>query len=182
MQCHAIILGTTGTTYTFYEIQKRKETIKEKQKQRRQIERENEKNKKKGTRRNNLSCPPPAGEVANTLKRTSGEKRKRKRNTAACKQSKTKNQGKNDKRKIPGRPKPKARALQVAASVCDTRINSIARFSLLIRQVPFYPGCRLRPAFVNNAPALGISQYEMSGAGSSSNHASRLLQSCNTAY
>ena len=32
MQCHVIILDTTGTTYTFYEIEKRKETIKEKTK------------------------------------------------------------------------------------------------------------------------------------------------------
>ena len=45
MQCNAIILDTwytTGATYTFYEIEKRKETIKEKTKQR-HIERAKEK-------------------------------------------------------------------------------------------------------------------------------------------
>ena len=43
MQCHDIILDTTGTTYTFYEIEKRKETQpNRKQEQRRQIEREEE--------------------------------------------------------------------------------------------------------------------------------------------
>ena len=31
MQCHVIILDTTGTTHAFYEIEKRKETNKEKQ-------------------------------------------------------------------------------------------------------------------------------------------------------
>ena len=32
MQCHVIILNTTGTTYAFYEIEKRNEAIKEKTK------------------------------------------------------------------------------------------------------------------------------------------------------
>ena len=32
MQCHVIILDTTGTPYTFYVIEKRKETIEDKTK------------------------------------------------------------------------------------------------------------------------------------------------------
>ena len=32
MQCHVIILDTTGATYTFYEMEKQKETIKERNK------------------------------------------------------------------------------------------------------------------------------------------------------
>ena len=31
MQCHVIILDATGTEYTFYEIEKRKETKKKKE-------------------------------------------------------------------------------------------------------------------------------------------------------
>ena len=45
MQCHLIVLDTTGMTHTFYEIEKRKET-KKKRKQRRQSEREKERRKK----------------------------------------------------------------------------------------------------------------------------------------
>ena len=65
-------------------------------------------------------------------------------------------------------------APQVAAAVCGT--SSLARLSLLIRLMPCYPGCRPRPAFVNYSQPLGVRQYEMSRAGSSSNHATRLLQ------
>ena len=64
MQCHVITLDTTSTTYTFYETEKRKETKKNK-KQRRQIER---KEGKKKRRRNKLSYPPPAGDVADAWK------------------------------------------------------------------------------------------------------------------
>ena len=40
------------------------------------------------TRGNNLSCPPPAGGVANTWRKTSWKKEKNNRNTTAFKQSK----------------------------------------------------------------------------------------------
>ena len=109
------------------------------------------------------------------VKKDELEKRKQNKNATTCKQSKTKNQGKNDeKRKITGRPRPKQSTLQVAAAISGTR--SIARFSLLVvvRLVPCYPDCR--PAFVNYAQPLGVRQYETSRDGSSSNHATRLLQ------
>ena len=61
--------------------------------------------------------------------------------------------------------------LQVAAAVCGTR--STARFPLLVRLVPCYADCRLRPAVVNYAQPLGARQYETSRAGSSSTHATR---------
>ena len=69
MQCHAIILVyTTDTTYTLYEIEKQKATIKEKTITKYLVDksRENNNKMKAKARRNNLSCPPPAGEVANT--------------------------------------------------------------------------------------------------------------------
>ena len=53
MQRHVIILNTTGPTYAFYEIDKRKETRKN-EKQLIQIKRK----KKRKNRRNKLSCPP----------------------------------------------------------------------------------------------------------------------------
>ena len=87
MKCHVIIiLDTTGTTNAFYEIEKRKETVKEKQKQRRQIEREEKKMKeqKEENRRNKLSWPLRGGRHL--------------KNTTTCKQSKTE-KGKNDKGK-----------------------------------------------------------------------------------
>ena len=62
---------------------------------------------------------------------------------------------------------------QVPAAVCGT--SNTARFSLLIRLVPWYPDCGLRPVFVNYAEPLGVRQYQTSRAGSSSNHATRLL-------
>ena len=67
-----ILIDTTGTTYTFYEIEKRKETIKEKT--RRQTGRKKERKIKAKTKRNNLSCPPPAGEVANIEKKRAENK------------------------------------------------------------------------------------------------------------
>ena len=41
---------------------------------------------------------------------------------------------------------------------------------------PCYPDCRLRPAFVNYPQPLGVRQYETSKVGSSSKHATPLLQ------
>ena len=129
MQCHVIILDTTGTIHTFYEIEKRKETKKTISKEKK------EENKKKQT----VVPPPSAGDVANTLtllgpqsrfgdklliirgncphmwecgakgvKRTSWNKIKKKKNTTTCKQSKTGNQGKNNKGKITSTPRHKA--------------------------------------------------------------------------
>ena len=71
MQCHVIILDTRDTTYTFYEIGKRKET-KEKRKQ---IEGEKERRKNVG---NKLSCPPPQG-MWQTLEKNELEKKKKKK-------------------------------------------------------------------------------------------------------
>ena len=68
----------------------------------------------------------------------------------------------------------KRSTLQVAASAAVCGTSSIARFSLLVRLVPCYPVCRLRPAFVNYAPSLGVRHYETSKAGSSSTHAKHI--------
>ena len=66
MKYHVNILDTTGTTYTFYKIEKRKKTIKGKTKTKK-TNRKRKRNKMKAkTRRNYLSHSPPAGEVANT--------------------------------------------------------------------------------------------------------------------
>ena len=126
MQCHVIILDTTGTTYTIYEIGKRKETIKEKTDKKWTNRKRKTKKIKTKTRSNNMSCPPPAGEVANTRKITSWRKRKKKdRNTTACEQRETTNQ---EKRKENNKiTKPKARACWRQQLVCG--ISSIARFS-----------------------------------------------------
>ena len=53
MKCHVIILliDTPGTTYTFYEKQKRKKTMKEKTKQKSEEDRSKEKNRKKNERK-----------------------------------------------------------------------------------------------------------------------------------
>ena len=74
MKSHVIILDTTGTTCTFYEIEKRNETIEEsRQKQRRQTKEKtknkNKEEKKRKKKRNKLSCPPPAGERWQTLEK-----------------------------------------------------------------------------------------------------------------
>ena len=68
MQGHVIILDTTGTIYTLGGIEKPINTIKEKNKNKNKEDKSKEKMKENGrkNRRNNLSCPPPAGEVANT--------------------------------------------------------------------------------------------------------------------
>ena len=72
-QCHVIILDTTGNTYTFYEIEKRKET--ERKQKQRQIGREKAKKKREkkchlATRvcrlrppfvNFNILCPTPGG-------------------------------------------------------------------------------------------------------------------------
>ena len=63
MQCRVIILGTTGTTYTFYEIETRKETINEKTKTK------EDKSKEDKEEIEGINChapPPPAGYVADT--------------------------------------------------------------------------------------------------------------------
>ena len=54
-KCHVIIPDTTGTTYVFYEIDKRKETLRT----RRQIEREKEK-KMIEKREETIVVPPPS--------------------------------------------------------------------------------------------------------------------------
>ena len=126
------------------------------------------------SKRNNLSCPPPRRRGGQHLKKNELEKRKKNnKNTTACKQSKTKNQGKNNEGKITGRPKPKAPSRWRQQLVGGTR--SIARFSLLVRLVPCYPDCRIRPACVNYAQPLGVRKYETRRAGSSSTHTTRLL-------
>ena len=61
MQSNVIILDTTGTTYIFYEIEKQKETIKEKKNQKRQIERE--KQKRKGKIEEPICRPPPPSQA-----------------------------------------------------------------------------------------------------------------------
>ena len=90
--CHqCIILDTSGTTCTFYEIEKRKET-KKKQKQRRQIEIEEEKKLK--MEETNCRAPPRRGCGRHLLEKNQLAKKKRrtKKNITTCKQSKTKNQ------------------------------------------------------------------------------------------
>ena len=143
MQSHVIMLDTTCTTYTFYEIEKRKELIKKNQKQRRQIE----------TDiyihiyiyqvyiRNKLS-PPPAGDVETLEKNELEEKTRRKTSLLV---NRVRNKGKKQANQS-------THTLQVAGAGCDT--GSIARFSLLVRFVPCYPGCRLGPAFVSYAQRL----------------------------
>ena len=74
---HVIILDTTGTTYTFYGIEKRKETIKEKAKTKKTNQRRKRKKVKAKTKRNNLSCPPPQARWPTLEKERAGEKRKK---------------------------------------------------------------------------------------------------------
>ncbi len=67
MQCHVIILDTTGTTYIFYDRETKGNNQREnKNKEDKSKEKKKKKKMKAKTRRNNLSCPPPAGEGANT--------------------------------------------------------------------------------------------------------------------
>ena len=167
MQCHVIVLDTTDTTHTLYKIEKRKET-KKKQKQRRQIKREKEEKK---TRRNKLSCRPRR-RCGKHLKISSWEKWKTRKTPLRVNRVRQRTKG--IYRGGNSRQSKAQSTLQVAAAVCGT--SSVARFSLLVRLVPCYPDCRLRPAFVNYAQPLGVRQYETSRAGLSSTHATRLLQ------
>ena len=81
MQCHVIILDTTGTRYTFYAVEKQKQKNNGKtKKQTRQIERER---KEENIRRKKLTAvvPPPRA-MWRTLEKNELEKeRKRKKNT-----------------------------------------------------------------------------------------------------
>ena len=93
MRCHAIILDTADTTYTFYEIEKRKKTKKKLRKNKEtQIEKVRKNKIKKGGR-NKLSRPPRRGSGSH-LKITSWKKKKKEgKNTTACEQSRTNNHG-----------------------------------------------------------------------------------------
>ena len=72
MQCHVIIQDTIGTTYAFYEIEKRKKT--KKTHKQREIEREKEeKGRRKKREETNCRAPPPR-RCGKHLKRTSWEK------------------------------------------------------------------------------------------------------------
>ena len=119
------------------------------------------KSKEKGKKEKQKLSYLSAGHVADALRERAEEK-------TTTYRVKTKNQGKHN------RQTEATSTLQVAAAVCGT--SSVARFSLLIiiRLVPCYPDCRLRPAFVNCAPPLGVREYETSRASSSSTHATRL--------
>ena len=64
MQCHVVILDTTGTTYIFYEVDKRKETIEEKTKTKK-TNRKRKRKKMEEIYKKQSVVPPPAGEVAN---------------------------------------------------------------------------------------------------------------------
>ena len=77
MQCHVMILNMKGTTYTFYELEKRKGTIKEKTETRKTNRERKRKKMKAKTRRNNLSCPPPRRRGGQHLKKNELEKRKK---------------------------------------------------------------------------------------------------------
>ena len=76
MQCHAIILDTTCTTYTFYEIEKRKET-KKTHEQRRRVGREEE-TKIKKVEETNCRAPPPQA-MWQTLEKNDLEKKRNKK-------------------------------------------------------------------------------------------------------
>ena len=67
MQCHVIILGTTGTIYIFhrYKIDKRKEIIKEERK----TNETNRKRKKKKKKLEQSVVPPPQKERWPTLEK-----------------------------------------------------------------------------------------------------------------
>ena len=90
MQCYVIILDTTGTTYTFYEIKEQKGTIKEKTKtkktNRKRKGREMTERKIEVTR----SCRSPRRQArCPTLEKERPEKKRKKiKSTTACKQSK----------------------------------------------------------------------------------------------
>ena len=105
---------------------------------------------------------PPRRECGRYLKRTS-----RKRNTANYKERKTKNRGEITGNRSTKHPPGSRNSLW--------QEYTVARFSLLVCLAPSYPACRLRPAFVNNAPLLGVRQHETSKAGSSSTYARRLF-------
>ena len=62
MRWHFIILDTTGTTYTFYEIDKNKITKRNKNRE----DKLKEKKKQKTGRRNKKMSCPPARDVADT--------------------------------------------------------------------------------------------------------------------
>lgn len=103
------------------------------------------------------------------MKRTSWKKKKKKKTPLVVNRVRLRT-----KVKITVKPNKAQGMLQVAAAVYGT--SSTARVSLLARLVPCYPVCHHRPAFVNYARPLGVRQYETSRAGSSSTHATRLLQ------
>ena len=157
------VLDTTDTAYTFYEIEKRKEIKKNKEDKSKE---KKKKRKREKIEETNCRAPPPQA-MWQTLENSKLGKKEKKKNTTTCNQSKTKNQGK--KQRENNRQTKAQSTLQVAAAVCGT--SSIAKFSLVVRLVPCYPDCRLRPAFVNYAQPLGVRQYETSKAGSSSTHA-----------
>ena len=76
MQCRVIkILDTTGTTYTIYEIGKRKETIKEKNKNNEDKSKEKKKKNERKNKRNHLSCLPPRRRGGQHLKKNELEKK-----------------------------------------------------------------------------------------------------------
>ena len=176
MQCHVIILlliiDTTGTTYTFYEIEKGKGTIKEKTKtEKTNRKRKRRKNERKLQQKKQYVVAPPRRRGGQHLKKNELEK-KNKITKTPLNRVRQRTEEKITKGKY--QVQTKAQSTLQAAAVCGT--SSIARFSLLSRLVPCYPDSRLRPAFVNYAQPLGVTQYETCRAGSSSNHATRLLQ------
>ena len=75
MSSYVLLTYTTGTTYTFYEIEKRKE--KQKHKQKRQIERAKEKNEKI---KETICRAPPRRRGGQHLKNNELEKKENKNN------------------------------------------------------------------------------------------------------
>ena len=70
--CSSYILDTTGTTYTFYVIEKQKKQSKKEKTNRKRKRRTN----RKETGRNNLSCPAPRRRGGQHLKKNQLEKNK----------------------------------------------------------------------------------------------------------
>ena len=141
------------------------------QKQRRQPARKKIKRKKEKLR-NTLSCPPPQAMWQPLFEKNGLGKKEKKKTLLLVNRVR---QGIKGKHRWQNNRQIKAQStLQVAAGVCGT--SSIVRSSPLVRLLPCYPDCRLRPAFVNCVQPLGVRQYATRRAGSSSTYATRLLQ------
>ena len=81
MPCHhaIIVMDTTGTTYTLYEIEKQKETIKEKTKTKNPNRIRKRKTNKSQNQKKQSVVPPPAQAKWPTLRRGRAGKKKKQR-------------------------------------------------------------------------------------------------------